>query len=350
MRLSVLDQSPIRKDGTAAQALHETLALAAACDRLGFTRYWVAEHHNSGGLAGSAPELLIGQIAARTRRIRAGSGGVMLSHYSPLKVAEQFRVLEALFPGRIDLGVGRAPGSDHRTAAALAHGPGALSIEHFGEQLQDLQGYLTGTLPPGHPFRDVRATPDTEGAPELWMLGSTTAGAAYAAQLGWSFCFAHFITPEGGEDVIRGYKRRFCPSTVRQQPRAALGVSVTCAETDAEAERLAMSRWVWRLGQDQGQRGGVPSPEEAAAYPLLATDLPYLEYMRARSIAGSPARCRAHLEQLAARYDADELVIVTITYDFAARLRSYELLAEVFGLEREGTSGNQRPAASGEIR
>ncbi len=347
MRLSVLDQSPIRKGGTAAQALRETLLLAEACDRLGYHRYWVAEHHNSQGLAGSAPEMLIGQIAARTRRIRAGSGGVMLSHYSPLKVAEQFRVLEALFPGRIDLGVGRAPGSDHRTAAALTHGPGALGIEHFGEQLQGLEGYLTGALPPHHPFRDVHATPEIQGMPELWMLGSTGAGASYAAQLGWSFCFAHFITPEGGEDIIRGYKHHFCPSAIRSTPRAALGVSVTCAETDAEAERLAMSRWVWRLGADQGRRGGVPSPEEAAARPLLAADVPYLDYMRTRSIYGSPSHCRTQLEQLAERYDAEELVVVTITYDFAARIRSYELLAEVFGLGA-GTAAGDGSAVTGE--
>jgi luciferase family oxidoreductase group 1 len=349
--LSVLDQSPIRRGGTPAQALRETVALAEACDRLGYRRYWLAEHHNSAGLASASPEILIGQVAAATRQIRVGSGGVMLSHYSPLKVAEQFRMLEALYPGRIDLGVGRAPGSDGLTAAALAHGPGRLPIDYFPEQLGELYGFLSGTLPDKHPFHAVRAMPAGETLPELWLLGSSTAGGSYAAALGWAFSFAHFISPDGGEDVVREYKRLFKPSPFLDAPRASLGVSVTCAETTAEAERLSWSRWGWRLMSTPGRAqyttgGGIPSPDEALAYVYDPRDLPYLEHMRERSIFGNPSEVKERLLALADQYDVDELVVVTITYDFAARVRSYELLAEAFGLRPDG-SMTSAPAAGG---
>ncbi len=330
--LSVLDQSPIRQGGTAADAIRETLALAEAVDRLGYRRYWLAEHHNSGGLASASPEVLIPQVAARTRNIRVGSGGVMLSHYSPLKVAETFRTIEALYPGRIDLGIGRAPGSDRRTAAALAHGPGMLSVEHFPEQLADLEAFLTDGFPADHPFHGIRAMPDVAGTPELWLLGSTTVGADLAARFGWGFSFAHFISPDGGNDVIRDYRRTFCPSPVCAEPRASIGVSVTCAETDDEAERLSWSRWCWRVQSNHGRRGGVPTVDEAINYPYTVSDRVYLEYMRDRSIYGSPARVKERLLALGEIYGVDEFVVVTITHDFSARLRSYELLADAFGI------------------
>lgn len=314
-------------------ALRETIALAEATDRLGYRRYWLAEHHNSGGLASATPEILIGQIAARTRDIRVGSGGVMLSHYSPLKVAETFRMLEALYPGRVDLGIGRAPGSDRRTALALARGSGPLTVEDFPDLLTELVGYLDGGFPAGHPLHGIKAMPEIERMPELWLLGSTTAGAEYAARLGWAFSFAHFISPEGGEDVVRDYRRAFCPSPSLGAPRASLGVSVTCAETEAEAERLSWSRWCWRVMTNHGLRGGIPSPEEAMSFPYLASDRAYLEYVRERSIYGDPAQVRDKLLALGRRYDVEEFVVVTITYDFEARVRSYELLAEAFGLK-----------------
>jgi luciferase family oxidoreductase group 1 len=280
--------------------------------------------------------VLIPQVAARTRRIRVGSGGVMLTHYSPLKVAETFRMLEALYPGRIDLGVGRAPGSDGRTAAALAVGPGALGPEHYPEQLADLSGFLTNDLPIDHPFHGVRAMPDGAGVPELWLLGSTAVSATYAARFGWGFSFAQFISPEGGEGVIHAYRRRFCPSPLLAEPRASLGVSVTCAETEAEAERLSWSRWCWRVAANQGRRSGIPSPEEALAYPYTVLEREYIDYMRERSIYGDPAQVKAKLLALGELYGVDEFVVVTITYDFAARVRSYELLAEAFGLTPNG--------------
>lgn len=330
--LSVLDQSPIRRGVTADGAIQESIHLAEETDRLGFHRYWLAEHHNSGGLACASPEVLIPAITARTARIRVGSGGVMLSHYSPLKVAETFRMLEAIAPGRIDVGIGRAPGSDGRTAAALATGPGGFGVERFPHQLVDLAGFITGSLPEEHPQRGIRAMPEGDGVPQMWLLGSSTVGASLAAQLGWRFSFAQFISPEGGEDVIREYKRHFTPSPWCPQPQASIGVSVTCAETDAEAERLSWSRWGWRVMANHAQRGGIPTPEEAMAYPYTLQDRAYLEYMRERSIFGSPETVRTRLLSLGERYDVDEFVVVTITHDFAARVRSYALLADVFGL------------------
>ncbi|MHB8576404.1 MAG: LLM class flavin-dependent oxidoreductase [Dehalococcoidia bacterium] len=330
--LSVLDQAPIRRGGTPLDAIRETLQLAEAADRLGYHRYWLAEHHNSGGLACAAPEVLIGQVAARTQNIRVGSGGVMLSHYSPLKVAEQFRMLEALYPGRIDLGIGRAPGSDGHTAQVLAYSRSVLGTEHFPEQLMDLYGFLSDDFPEDHPFRGVRAMPAVSTRPELWLLGSSTVGGALAAELGWAFCFAHFISPDGGENVVHDYRRRFKPSPISDQPRTAIGVSVTCADTEAEAERLCWSRWGSRVMARQGGRSGVPTPEEALAYPYLPSDRAYLEYMRERSVFGTPAQVKARLLALGEEYGVDEFVVVTITYDFAARLHSYELLAQAFAL------------------
>ncbi len=333
IRLSVLDQSPVAGGKTASEAVQDTLRLAQAADRLGYSRYWIAEHHNSGGLASAAPEVLIGAAAAATKRIRVGSGGVMLSHYSPLKVAEQFRMLEALHPGRIDLGVGRAPGSDRRTALALAAGPGQLGIEHYPDQLMDLYGYLADDLPPDHPFKGIKASPAGDTMPELWLLGSSDASARYAAELGWSFCFAHFINPENGTAYVDAYRKLFDPSPLLKAPRASVGISVTCAETDEEAERLCWSRWGWRIMSAHGERNGIPSPEEAMAFDYTEPERDYLAHLRQTSIWGSPGRVKDRMESLAAEYRVDELVVVTITYDFEARVRSYELLADAFALE-----------------
>jgi luciferase family oxidoreductase group 1 len=330
--LSVLDQSPIRAGGTPQEAIQETLRLAQAADRLGYRRYWLAEHHNSGGLASASPEILISQVAAHTERIRVGSGGVMLSHYSPLKVAESFRMLEALYPGRIDLGIGRAPGSDGRTARALAEGRRGFAVEQFPEQVAELDAFLGAGFPADHPLHGIRAMPEGSGAPELWLLGSTGTSASYAAEFGWGFSFAQFITPEGGEAIIRAYRERFRPSPHLAAPLANLAVSVTCAETEAEAERLSWSRWCWRILGNRGQRAGIPSPEEAQNQLYTPQERAYLEDMRERSIYGDPKQVREKLLELGEEYGADEFVVVTITHDFAARLRSYELLAEAFGI------------------
>ena len=330
--VGVLDQSPIRTGGTAAEAVAETIELAQACERWGYHRYWLAEHHASRGLAGSTPEVLLAHVAARTSRIRVGSGGVMLSHYSALKVAENFRMLETLYPGRIDLGIGRAPGSDPRTARALVHGPGALGIEHFPAQISDLLGFLRNDLPQGHPFRGIRAMPDGPTMPELWLLGSSDEGAALAAHFGTAFAFAHFISDAGGVEATRGYAASFRPG-VFEAPRAAVAVFALAADTEAEAQRLAKSRDLWITRLYTGRPGAFPSVEEAEAYPYSEQELSIVHHARRRTIAGAPEQVRDRLLDLAGAYGASELVIVTIAHDFKARLRSYQLLAEAFGLE-----------------
>jgi luciferase family oxidoreductase group 1 len=329
---SVLDQSPIRAGGTPAQAIAETIALAQAAERLGYRRYWLAEHHSSEGLAGTAPEILVTRIAAATRTIRVGSGGVMLSHYAPLKVAETFRTIETLFPGRIDLGIGRAPGSDQRTAAALQHGPGALGIEHFPRQIADMLAFLADDVAPDHPFAGVHAMPRGAGLPEIWLLGSSDQSAAYAAHFGCAFSFAHFINDRGGPEVMRAYRQFFRPSPRLAQPRGSIGVFVLCADTEAEAVRHAASRDLWRLRLDQGILGPIPTVAEALAHPYTDAELRRIAFNRQRQVVGAPAQVRDGLLALVNAYGVDELVIVTVCHDFGARLRSYELLAELFGL------------------
>lgn len=333
-RLSVLDQSPIRSGGTAAEAVHETLQLAEIVDRLGYHRYWLAEHHSSAALAGASPEILIGQVAARTQHLRVGSGGVMLSHYSPLKVAENFRMLETLFPGRIDVGIGRAPGSDHRTAEALRAGPGARGLEAFPEQVADLVGFLHDRLPPGHPFAGVRAMPAGPQAPPLWLLGSSDASATYAAQVGAAFSFAHFISSDGGPEAMRLYRRAFRPSAQLAGPEANVAVFALAAETEEEARRLARSRELFLLRLYTGGLGPYPSVEEAESFPYTDRDRAIIQHTRARTTAGTPDQVRDRLRALGAEYAVDEFVVVTMTHDFKARVRSYELLAEAFGLAR----------------
>jgi luciferase family oxidoreductase group 1 len=331
MRLSVLDQSPIRSGGTAADAIHETLELAQVCERLGYHRYWLAEHHSSRGLAGTSPEVLIGQVAARTSRIRVGSGGVMLSHYSALKVAEQFRVLETLFPGRIDLGIGRAPGSDQRTAYALAGG-GIRDIEQFPQQIADVVAWLHDRLPAEHPFAGVRAMPMGTSAPEVWLLGSSDASAIYAAEQGLAFSFAHFINADGGPQITELYRQRFRPSPELAAPAASAAIWVVCADTDEKARQLERCRELALLRLYTGRYGPFPSVEEAEQFPYTARDLAIIEATRGRTIAGTPEIVREHMEAMARVYGVDELVVVTITHDFKARVRSYELIADAFGL------------------
>jgi len=332
LSLGVVDQSPIRKGGTGADAVRETIELARHCEAHGYSRYWIAEHHNSRGLASASPEILITAVASNTNRIRVGSGGVMLTHYSPLKVAEQFRMLEALYPGRIDLGLGRAPGSDRRTAQALAPTGTELGPDHYPQQLLYLYHYLTDTIPQDHPYAGIRAAPTGDSLPEIWLLGSSANSALFAAELGWSFCWAQFINPEGGERIVADYRRRFRPSEILSEPRVAVAVSAIAAPTDEEAENLAWSRWIWRLRSRDGQEPGIPSPEEARATPLTEPELDSIAYSRSRSIFGSPGHVADRLKEVAADYGTSEVLVLTITYDFEARKRSYELLAREVGI------------------
>jgi len=333
-RLSVLDQSPIRKGGTAADAVAETLELAGLCDRLGYHRYWLAEHHSSSALAGSTPEVLIARVAGLTERMRIGSGGVMLPHYSSLKVAENFRMLETLFPGRIDLGIGRAPGSDQRTMRVLADGkPNWSDAAHYPYQVRDLMAWLHDAVPENHAGHGVTAQPVGESTPDVWLLGSSDDSAAFAAHFGLPFCFAHFINPDGGEHVTRSYIEHFKPSVLHDRPLPIMAMGVMCEETEQEADRLSKSRELWAMRlRTQGEPGPFPPVEEALEAEKDPRVKAFMAAMRRRGVTGSPATVRAGIEENAERYGVEEIMLVTICFDFAARKRSYELLAAEFGL------------------
>ena len=328
LSLGIVDQSPVRTGGTAADAVRETLILAREAERLGYRRYWLAEHHSTNSFAGSAPEVLIPQVAAATQTIRVGSGGVMLSHYAPLKVAEQFRMLETLFPGRIDLGIGRAPGGDTRAAQALRP-DGGSRIEDFPRQVADLVGWVTDSLDDAHPFRRVRAMPRGSGIPEVWLLGSGGSSAEYAARFGCGYSFAQFISGQDGSALVREYRNQFQPSAQLAAPHASVAIAAICADTQEEAERLAASMELWRRRIMHGRDRGIPSPEEAVSELGKGWHPPRPDDEDARSIVGDPATVRGALVALAERYDVQELMIVTVTHSFEARLRSYRLLAEV---------------------
>ena len=332
MKLSILDQSSVVTGRGPDDAIRETLALAQRADDWGYHRYWLAEHHNSAAHAGSAPEILISAIAATTSRIRVGSAGVMLPHYAALKVAEQFRVLEAIAPGRIDLGLGRAPGSDGRTAYALNPNAGTAA-DQFPQQIRDLLGWLGEGLPVDHPFRAVSASPAVPTKPELWILGSSDYGAQIAAFFGLPYCYAHFITEGAGSDEAMAlYRDGFRPSPANPRPLAALAVFALTAPTEAEAERLFSSRALARIWRDQGRYLPLPSPDEAAAYPYSDSERGHVARLRSRALVGTPARVRAGIESLAAAHGADEVAILSPCHDAAARAESYRLLAREFGL------------------
>jgi luciferase family oxidoreductase group 1 len=333
MRLSVLDQSPIISGHSPARAVHETIRLAKAVEKLGYSRYWLAEHHSIAALADPCPEILLTRLAAETSTIRVGTGGIMLPYYSPFKVAEQFRMLEALYPGRMDLGIGRAPGGDRTTA--LAMGEGRYSgAEHFPEQVQYLVAYLDNAIPSDHPFAGVKVMPEVPTAPQVWLLGSSDYSGALAAQLGLRFAFAQFISADGGDVVMRDYKHRYQPSQREATPASLLCVSAICAETDEAAERLAASIDLRRLNMDKGVNAPVPTYAEAQAYPYTEADRRRIAHNRRRLVLGSPGTVRARLLELAAEFEADELMVVTITGDYDSRLRSYELLAGAFELTK----------------
>ena len=336
LRLSVLDQSTIVTGRAPGASIRESLALAKHCEALGYSRYWCAEHHASASQAGTAPEILISAIAATTTRIRVGSAGVMLPHYSALKVAEQFRVLEAIAPGRIDLGLGRAPGSDGRTAFAL-NPLAETAADHFPAQVRDLLAWLAGEkLVEGHPFRDVLCQPGGSTTPEVWMLGSSDYGAQVAAYFGLPFCFAHFITDgRGCEQALALYRQGYRPSARHPEPYAGLCVWGLAAETEAEAARLFTSRELWRLGRDRGVYLPLPSPEEAAAASYSEAELLRVERLRERSLYGTAAQVGEKLRTLAAAHDVSEIAILTTLHDPEARRHSYTLLAREFELNEE---------------
>jgi luciferase family oxidoreductase group 1 len=329
--LSVLDQSPISEGAPAAQALHNTLDLAELADRLGYRRYWVAEHHATPALACAAPEILIAAIAARTSRIRVGSGGVMLPHYSPLKVAETFSMLAGLHPERIDLGLGRAPGTDPMTMLALQRDRRHEAPDDFIEQLIELLALLEDRMPSDHPFaRLARTLPGRPERPEPWLLGSSPQSAIWAGELGLPYSFADFINPSGAA-IAADYRARFLASERLGAPRVSVGVIAVCADSDEEAERLASSSRMMMSLLRQGRLVEVPPVEKALRY--LETRAKRPGGSGRRAVIGSPPAVRAGLEAVADEYGAEEVVILTITHSHEARRRSYELIASEFGLE-----------------
>jgi luciferase family oxidoreductase group 1 len=329
LRLSVLDQSPVAEGSTGSQALQNTIDLARLTDRLGYHRYWVAEHHGGPSLAGPSPEALIGPIASVTERIRVGSGGVMLPHYSPFKVAETFSLLAGLFPGRIDLGIGRAAGTEPMTTHALQRDRRSALPDDFPEQLAELLAYYEDRIPAANPLsRLAKVLPGRPETPEVWLLGSSPQSALWAADLGLPYAFADFINPQGAE-IARLYQQDFAEGLRLADPRTAVAVWALCADSEEEAQRLASSSRMTFTLLRQGRLIPVPPPETAVRF--LASQGDGLSGRR-RTILGTPDAVRAGIEAAAAEYGAEEVIVVTITYDHAARRRSYELIAEAFGL------------------
>jgi luciferase family oxidoreductase group 1 len=332
--LSVLDLSPVTTATPGSAALHNSLDLARLADRLGYARYWLAEHHNLANIASSSPDIMIGQVAAATARIRVGSGGVMLPNHAPLMVAERFKVLEALFPGRIDLGLGRAPGTDPVTSYALRARQDPRAGDEFLERFQELLLLEHGGFPDGHPFRNVHAVPSDVALPPLWLLGSSGYSAELAAAFGLGFAFAHHFADYDAVSAMLSYRERFKPTPARPRPHAILATAAIAADSDAAAERIAASAQLHYVRRAKGEYLPLESPDVAAAYPYTPVDRQRLAQQRARLAVGSAATVKQQLSTLAEATRADELMITTMVYDHAARRRSYELLADAFALPR----------------
>jgi luciferase family oxidoreductase group 1 len=337
LKLSILDQSPISAGKAAREAVEATLALAEAADGWGYTRYWLAEHHSSNTLADASPEILLAAMSNRTKNIRIGSGGVMLSHYSSLKVAEVFRMLEALAPGRVDMGLGRAPGSDQVASYALQAGPNTFPIEKYPQQVYDLMRYLSESFPEDHVFSKLRAMPAAPTWAAPWLLSSSMGSTSIAARLGLPLSFAHFIAQGGGPECVQWYRDNFEPSEWFDKPRVNVCFSAVTADSAERAYDLATCRHVMRLMRNKGQEmEGIPSVDEIKSMDFSSADEEFIEQQRAKSIEGDPATVKANIEDLAEQYGTDDVIVLTITHDYAERQRSYELLAEVFELSGEG--------------
>jgi len=330
MKLSVLDQSPIAQGEDALRAVSHTIALAKRCDQLGYHRYWLAEHHTSKTLACSAPEILIGRIAQETNRLRVGSGGIMLSHYSPLKVAEIFKLLELMYPGRIDLGIGRAPGSDGLTASALAYG-NRLGIEYYPAKVKDLVAWVSGGKPFTEAFESLEVTPQTSTVPEVWILASSLDSAMYAAHFGLPLSFAHFIEPKPVVTVMQAYRREFKPEYL-QEPYASVGVFAIAHEDPERIELFRRMRELQRIRRERGIRAPAPTLDEAAEYDFTEDQLARMRNKRSRQIIGTPKEVKNEIDALVDASGANEVVILTITPSFEDRIGSYELIAAEYSL------------------
>ena len=328
--LSVLDLASVGSGSTPKDALRNTTELAQLADRLGYTRFWLAEHHSMPGIASSAPEILIGHVASATERIRVGSGGVMLPNHVPLMLAERFHTLEALHPGRIDLGIGRAPGTDPATVRALR----PFDAEQFPEQLVELITLSRGAYGDDHPFRSIRVIPDDVTLPPIWLLGSSGASARLAGSLGMGYSFASHFSPGPPGPALRAYRENFQPSKQFPGPHAILAVSVVCAETEERADFLTRSMDLAWVRLMRGEYGRLPSPEVATAYRYTPHEQAVVRARRALQINGTPETVRAQIESEVQETGANEVMVTSMIHNHVERMRSYELLAESFGLSR----------------
>jgi luciferase family oxidoreductase group 1 len=330
--LSVLDLAPIPSGSTASEALRRTIELARLAERLGYVRYWFAEHHSLPSIGSSSPEVLIAHAAAQTGRIRLGAGGVMLPNHVPLRVAETYHTLEALYPGRIDLGIGRAPGTDPVTVRALR----SFDAEQFPAHLAEVLALSRETLPPGHPFASVRVVPGGVELPPIWILGSSGASAHFAGASGLGYAFASHFSPTPAAPALRAYRESFAPSSDFPEPHAIVGVAVVCAETDERADHLALSLDLSWANLLSGRLAPLPSPEEALAHEYTPQERTAVRERRALLVVGTPEKVRARIEELVAETEADEVMVTSLIHSHADRLRSYELLADVFELNGAG--------------
>ena len=329
--ISILDLSPVSSGGTPTEALQSTIGLAQHAEALGYTRFWVAEHHNHPGIASSSPAVLIAAVAGATRTIRVGSGGVMLPNHPPLVVAEQFGTLEGVYPGRIDLGIGRAPGTDPITARALRRSVDGLTDEDFPQQLADLIGFLRGGLPDDHPLAPIRSVPRVDAVPPIWLLGSSGYSAQVAGMLGLPFGFAHHFSARNTIPALDLYRRSFRPSAVLAEPYALVAVRALIAETDDEAEWLAGSSALSFLRLSQGRPGPVPTPQEAADHAWTDDERAVVADRRAGQAVGSPDTVRQYFDELLHACGANELMVTTLAHDSQVRVDTYTQVARIFG-------------------
>lgn len=330
--LSVLDQSPIIGTTSPREAVQKTIELARLADQLGFHRYWCAEHHSLRGLADASPEILLARLGAETKGIRLGTGGIMLPYYAPFKIAEQFRMLEALYPGRIDLGLGRAPGGQMSTARLLYDGRNPDTEEGFVNQLAELSAIFRGVVPDGHPLKEEIASPAVDTMPEMWVLGSSSGGASFAAHLGMRYAFAHFINAHSGAEVAKAYRANFRPWH-EEKPRVALAMLCICTRSEAEAaavEKAVMMRWA---ATAMGQNRPVPTVAEAAAREMTSTELRITARDKPRATIGTPDFVERRIREVAAEFGADEIILTAMAPEYELRTYTLNQLAPRFGLE-----------------
>ncbi|MCM3727460.1 LLM class flavin-dependent oxidoreductase [Neobacillus cucumis] len=327
MKLSILDQAPISSNQTAHEALNESMKLAQTGEKLGYTRYWIAEHHDLPGLACPAPEVMLSYIGANTSTIRIGSGAVLLPHYKPYKVAEVYNMLATLFPGRIDIGIGRAPGGSAEASNALSDNF-LQQVWNMPKSVTELLHFLENDFPSEHEYKNLKASPVPPVPPALWLLGTSKKSALLAAEKGMSYAFGQFMSENNGPEIIQKYLDTFQPRTHWQKPEVILTVNVICAEMDEEAEEIALSSIIWSLQKSKGEGHGVPSIAQAKQYPLDDKDLQTIEKMKQNMIIGNPKKVIKKLYELVSLFHADEIMLVTITHLPEDRVKSYQLIAE----------------------